>query len=44
MVALEKSEALDLVEFPSRINTIERKWVFKEKLIVEGKVKNRKPG
>ena len=38
MVALDKNEAWDLVEFPMGINPIGNKWVFKKKLNVEGKV------
>jgi hypothetical protein len=38
MTALDKNEAWDLVEFPTRRNPIGRKWVFKKKLNVEGKV------
>jgi hypothetical protein len=32
MVALDKNEAWDLVEFLARRNLISRKWVFKKKL------------
>jgi hypothetical protein len=38
MVALDKNEAWDLVEFPTGRNPIGRKWVFKKKLSGEGKV------
>jgi hypothetical protein len=38
MVALDKNEAWDLVDFPIGINPIGNKWVFKNKLNVEGKV------
>jgi len=36
--ALDKNEAWDLVEFPTRRNAIGSKWVFKKKLNAEGKV------
>ena len=32
METLDKNEAWDLVEFPTRSNIIGRKWVFKKKL------------
>ena len=38
MDALDKNKTWDLVEFPTRRNSIGRKWVFKKKLNVEGKV------
>ena len=38
MASLDKNEAWDLVELPTGRNTIGRKWVFKKKLNVEGKV------
>jgi hypothetical protein len=38
MVALDKNEAWDLLEFPTRRNPIGSKWVFNKKLNVEGKV------
>jgi hypothetical protein len=38
MVALEKNEAWDPVEFPTGRNLIGNKWVFKKKLNAEGKV------
>ena len=38
MDALDKNEAWDLVEFPTRRNAIGNKWVFKKKLNAEGKV------
>ena len=42
MVALDKNEAWDLVEFPTRINLIASKWVFKKKLNAKGKVEKYK--
>jgi hypothetical protein len=42
MESLDKNEALDLVEFPTGINPIESKWVFKKKLNAEGKVEKYK--
>jgi hypothetical protein len=42
MESLDKSEAWDLVELTTRINPIGRKWVFKNKLNVEGKVEKYK--
>jgi hypothetical protein len=42
MEALDKNEAWDLVELPTGINTIRKKWVFKRKLNVEGKVEKYK--
>jgi hypothetical protein len=42
MVALDKNEAWDLVEFPTRRNPIGNKWVFKKKLNAEGKVEKYK--
>jgi hypothetical protein len=38
METLDKNEAWDLVEFPTGRNPIGRKWIFKKKLNVEGKV------
>ena len=38
MTSLDKNEAWDMVEFPTRRNPIGRKWVFKKKLNVEEKV------
>jgi hypothetical protein len=38
MVAFDKNEAWDLVEFLVRRNTIGSKWVFKKKLNVGGEV------
>jgi hypothetical protein len=35
MEALEKNEAWDLVEFPTRRNPIGSKWIFKKNLITE---------
>jgi hypothetical protein len=42
MVALDKSEAWDLVELPTQRNPIGRKWVFKKKLNAEEKVEKYK--
>jgi hypothetical protein len=42
MEVLEKNEAWDLVEFPTRRNLIRNKWVFKKKLNAEGKVEKYK--
>ena len=42
MVALDKNEAWDLVEFSTRRNPIEREWVFKKKLNAERKVEKYK--
>jgi hypothetical protein len=42
MATLDKNKAWDLVEFPTGINPIGRKWVFKKKLNVEGKVEKYK--
>ena len=38
MSSLHKNEAWDLVDFMTRRNPIRRKWVFKKKMNVEGKV------
>ena len=38
MASLDKNEAWDLVELPTGRNPIGKKWVFKKKLNVEGKV------
>jgi hypothetical protein len=38
MASLDKNEAWDLVEFPTRRNIIGSKWVFKKKLNAKGKV------
>ena len=38
MTSLDKNKAWDIVGFPTRINPIGRKSVFKKKLNVEGKV------
>ena len=38
MASLHKNEAWDLVEFLAGRNPIGRKWVFKKKMNVEGKV------
>jgi hypothetical protein len=42
MTSLDKNEAWDLVEFPTRRNPIGDKWLFKRKLNVEGKVEKYK--
>jgi hypothetical protein len=42
MAALDKNEALDLVELSTGRNPIGRKWVFKKKLNREGKVEKYK--
>jgi hypothetical protein len=42
MEALDKNEAWGLVDFPTARNPIGNKWVFKNKLIVEGKVEEYK--
>jgi hypothetical protein len=42
IVALDKNEVWDLVELLTGINPIGKKWVFKEKLNVEGKVEKYK--
>jgi hypothetical protein len=42
MTSLDKNEAWDLVEFPTRIKPIGSKWVFKKKLNAEGKVEKHK--
>ena len=38
MASLHKNEAWDLVELPAGRKPIGRKWVFKKKMNVEGKV------
>jgi hypothetical protein len=38
MASLDKNDAWDLVEFPTRRNLIGNKWVFKKKLNAERKV------
>jgi hypothetical protein len=38
MAALDKNEAWDLVEFPTRRNPISKNWMFKKKLNEQGKV------
>jgi hypothetical protein len=38
MAALDKNEAWDLVDFPTRRNFIGKKWVFKKNLNEKGKV------
>jgi hypothetical protein len=40
--SLDKNEALDLVKFPTRRIFFGRKWVFKKKFNVEGKVEKYK--
>ena len=42
MLALDKNEVWDLVEFMTRRNPIGSKWVFKRKLNVEDKVEKYK--
>ena len=42
MASLHKNEAWDLVELPTGRKPIERKWVFKKKMNVEGKVEKYK--
>ena len=42
MASLHKNEAWDLVEFPAGRKPIRRKWVFKKKMNVEGKVEKYK--
>ena len=42
MESLLKNEACDLVELPAGRNPIGRKWVFKKKMNVEGKVEKYK--
>ena len=42
MASLHKNEAWDLVELPAGRKPIERKWVFKKKMNVEGKVEKYK--
>ena len=42
METLEKNEARDLVDLSTGRNPIGNKWVFKKKLIVEGKVEKHK--
>jgi hypothetical protein len=42
MASLDKNEAWDLVELPTRRNPIGSKWVFKKKLNAEGKVEKYK--
>jgi hypothetical protein len=37
MASLDKNEAWDLVDLPTRRNPISNKWVFKKKLNAEGK-------
>ena len=42
MASLHKNEEWDLVELPTGRKPIGRKWVFKKKMIVEGKVEKYK--
>ena len=42
MASLHKNEAWDLVELPAGRKPIGRKWVFKKKMNVEGKVEKYK--
>jgi hypothetical protein len=42
MASLDKNEAWDLVELPTRRKPIGSKWVFKKKLNAEGKVEKYK--
>jgi hypothetical protein len=42
MESLDKNEAWDMIEFPARRNLVGRKWVFKKKMNVEGKVEKYK--
>ena len=42
MQSLHKNEAWDLVELPAGRKPIGRKWVFKNKMNVEGKVEKYK--
>ena len=42
MTSLHKNEAWDLVDFPVGTKTIGRKWEFKKKMNVEGKVEKYK--
>jgi hypothetical protein len=42
MASLDKNEAWELVELPTGINPIGRKWVFKNKISAEGKVEKYK--
>ena len=42
MASLHKNEAWDLVELSARRKPIRRKWVFKKKMNVEGKVEKYK--
>jgi hypothetical protein len=42
IASLDKNEAWDLVEFPTRRKPIGNKWVFKKKLNEEGKVEKYK--
>jgi hypothetical protein len=42
MASLDKNDAWDLVDFPTRRNPIGSKWVFKKKLNAEGKVEKYK--
>jgi len=42
MDALDKNEASDIVEFPTRRNVIGSIWVFKKKVNAENKVEKNK--
>jgi hypothetical protein len=42
MASLDKNEAWDLVDLPTRRNPIGSKWVFKKKLNAKGKVEKYK--
>ena len=42
MASLHKNEAWDLVELPDGRKPVGRKWVFKKKMNVEGKVEKYK--
>ena len=42
MDSLDKNEAWNLVQLPARRKFIRRKWLFKNKLNVEGKVEKYK--
>jgi hypothetical protein len=42
MDALDKNEAWDIVELPARRKYVGRKWLFKKKFNVEGKVEKYK--
>lgn len=42
MVALDKNEASNPIEFPTRRNTIGSKWAFKKKLSAKSKMEKYK--